>query len=194
MPNYLLSKIYKLVCDDENLIYYGSTAQIYLCNRLSGHHQSYLNKVNSCESKRLYDVGNVKIILVEKYPCETKEELLQRERWYIENNICVNKACPIRSKEERKALDKIYRAENKEFLSIAKTKYTLRTKEQKKAYDKQHYLDNKEKKKKQASELYIKNKEKILIKHKEKADCPKCGINMVKYSIPSHIKNWCKKN
>ena len=58
MPNYLLSKIYRLVCDDENLIYYGSTTQLYLASRLSGHKQSYLNKVNSCESKRLYDVGN----------------------------------------------------------------------------------------------------------------------------------------
>ena len=123
MPNYLLSKIYKLVCDDEDLIYYGSTTQLWLASRLSGHKQSYLKKEKKgVESKRLYDVGNVKIILVEKYPCETKEELLQRERWYIENNTCVNKRCPIRSEEERKVLNKIYRTENKESLSISRTK------------------------------------------------------------------------
>ena len=41
MPNYQNSKIYKLICENPELVYYGSTTQKYLANRLSGHHQGY---------------------------------------------------------------------------------------------------------------------------------------------------------
>jgi len=40
------------------------------------------------------------ITLVEKYRCETKDELHARERYYIENNKCVNKVIPTRTTKE----------------------------------------------------------------------------------------------
>jgi len=43
---------------------------------------------------RSFDIiknNDYKIILLENYPCETKEELLAREQYYIDNLVCVNK-------------------------------------------------------------------------------------------------------
>jgi len=37
MPDYSKSKIYKLICDDPELVYYGSTTQKYLSSRLCEH-------------------------------------------------------------------------------------------------------------------------------------------------------------
>jgi hypothetical protein len=51
------------------------------------------------------------IILVENYPCSNKDELYARQRYYIENNECVNKGIPILSKDERKQKEKEYQKE-----------------------------------------------------------------------------------
>ena len=99
MPNYQNSKIYKLVNDEmPNKIYYGSTIQKNLCDRLSGHKRD--SKKKNPSSKPLFEYGKVKIILVENYPCNTKDELLKRERFYIENNDCINHKIPSRTRKE----------------------------------------------------------------------------------------------
>lgn len=90
MPDYSKSKIYKLTCDDPGLIYYGSTTKNYLSDRLGQHNWDYRNN-NIKSAKPLYEKGGVKIELIENYPCETKEELREREDYYIKNNQCVNK-------------------------------------------------------------------------------------------------------
>ena len=53
---------------------------------------------------------NYSIILMELYPCGSKAELKARERYYIENNECVNKHIPGRTKKEYydSNRDKIY--------------------------------------------------------------------------------------
>ena len=99
MPNYQNSKIYKLINDEmPNKIYYGSTAQKYLCSRLATHKQDSKKRKN--RSKELFEYGKVKIILVENYPCNNKLELLQREKFYIVNNKCINKSIPTRTQKE----------------------------------------------------------------------------------------------
>ena len=93
MPNYQNSKIYKIV--GNGLTYYGSTTRA-LSQRFSNHKTAY-----KCFSTtgRLKDNTkchlcitdpNCVIILVENYPCNTKEELQAREHFYISNNECVN--------------------------------------------------------------------------------------------------------
>jgi len=86
--------------------YYGSTTQP-LCERKSQHKQDFLkNKRGTC-SKELFNLGNdIDIVLVETYPCNNKEELHQRERYYIENNECINKQIPSRTKKEWNHLNK----------------------------------------------------------------------------------------
>jgi DNA polymerase III delta prime subunit len=40
------------------------------------------------------------IILIEDFPCERREQLLSRERWWIDNSDCVNKNLPTRTSKE----------------------------------------------------------------------------------------------
>ena len=104
MPNYENAKIYKLVNDSmPDKIYFGSTIQKYLSARLASHKHK-----KCCKSKELFEYGEVKIILVEKVNCKDKDELLKRERYYIENFNCINKYLPLRTKKE-------WRDENREY-------------------------------------------------------------------------------
>ena len=43
---------------------------------------------------KIIETGDYDIVLVEEYPCSTKDELFKRERYYIENNTCINKHAP----------------------------------------------------------------------------------------------------
>ena len=92
MPDYSNSKIYMIepTCDyEEGDVYIGSTVRP-LSERMSKHRS---NK-QKCNSKLLflkYGIENCKIILIEEYPCETKEQLLKKEGEHIRNKKCVNK-------------------------------------------------------------------------------------------------------
>ena len=102
---YSKSKIYKLVpkvYEGEFIPYYGSTIENYISKRLQKHKLNYKNYLNglkyystSFEVFKNHGIDNVDIILVENYPCNSKEELEAKERYYIENNICVNKLIPV---------------------------------------------------------------------------------------------------
>ena len=56
-------------------------------------------------SFEIVNFEDVKIILIENFPCKTKYELLAREQYYIDNNICVNKQRSLRT-ESRSIYDK----------------------------------------------------------------------------------------
>ena len=136
MSNYQLGKIYKIVCCTS--VYYGSTCEPTLAMRLSGHLGHYRRWKNGIQKGKItsFEVlenDNYTIVLVELTPCNSKRELHQRERFYIENNICVNKCTPASSRKET------------QIKSNAK-----------------HYLKCKEKKDKQCAEYYKNNKEAIL--------------------------------
>jgi len=86
MLTYEKSKIYKIVNDDyPELVFYGST-----CNVLSSRLHQHKKKGTKCKSHPLFD-GNAQIFLVEYFPCHSKNELYARERWWVENNNCLNK-------------------------------------------------------------------------------------------------------
>ena len=127
MVNYNNSKIYKIVCNNTGLVYYGSTTQKYLSARLEQHRKIY----HTCTSRKIINGGNYDILLVENVNCNSKDELKARERFYIENNDCVNKNIPGRTKKEYyqdnkekiKEYKKKYRTENKEILAEKQKKY-----------------------------------------------------------------------
>jgi hypothetical protein len=86
MPDYQKGKIYRIVCLDTLLEYIGSTCDT-LPRRLSNHIGKWKSwkqgKANKCGSFKILEGGNYKIELIEDYPCEKKEELHIRERyWY----------------------------------------------------------------------------------------------------------------
>jgi len=71
MVNYQNGKIYKIIDQNNKIIYIGSTAQKLLCDRYKTHK---------------YKAPNHKIILIENYSCNSKQELCMREQQIIEEN------------------------------------------------------------------------------------------------------------
>jgi hypothetical protein len=95
MPDYQLGKIYKIICNITGKIYIGSTCRPILARRLAGHvsnYTSYLNsKGNYITSFKIIANGNYDIVLIELFPCNSKDELYARESHYIQTIQCVNK-------------------------------------------------------------------------------------------------------
>ena len=121
MPDYSKSKIYKIYSYENDDVYYGSTCDT-LCRRMTGHRNSYKRykegKFCYITSFKILELTSAKIELVENFPCNSKEELLQREGFYIRNNNCINKYIPDRTKNE---YDIMYRESNKEKLNKQNT-------------------------------------------------------------------------
>ena len=120
------SKIYKLIDNTNNNVYIGSCCSS-LKTRLSKHKFSYIicifNNIKSFEiiknkdyikSFEIIKNGNYKIELLEDCEIKTKDELLAKERYYIENNDCLNKCIPVRTEKEYKQYQKEYRETNKD--------------------------------------------------------------------------------
>lgn len=122
MVNYKNSKIYRLVCNTTGNQYIGCTTSS-LSIRLCQHKKSYYDGKNNLTSLILIN-DNFSIILIEDYPCERKEQLLQRQRYYIETMDCVNEVSPLKThrdwydenKEDYIARQKIWNSNNKEKL------------------------------------------------------------------------------
>jgi hypothetical protein len=174
MPvNYQESKIYYIICYTTGLKYYGSTTKKYLSRRLGGHvydYNRYLKgEMNFITSFKVLENNNYDIVLVEKFPCNSKDELLQRERYYIENNECVNKCIPIRTIEENYELDKCYREKCKDKIKEYKEAYYKTNKEDINKKSKTYYEDNKEHLNIINKEYAENHKDEIKIKKKEYA-------------------------
>jgi len=108
MPNYQQGKIYKLISPYTDKIYIGSTVRQYLSQRLTSHVSHHNSFINGSTNKRvsssdLLELGDVDIILLESYPCNSKDELEARERYWIDQNreLIVNKKTPHRGCQER---------------------------------------------------------------------------------------------
>ena len=94
MPDFTKAKIYCIQSKSANLKYYGSTTQT-LSARFY-HHKKSLDT----ESKHILCHDDCDIVLMENFPCEDVNQLRVRERWYIENNKCVNIRTPGKTRKE----------------------------------------------------------------------------------------------
>ena len=93
MPDYSKSKIYKIQSASQpDVVYYGSTTQKYLSSRMTEHRATF-KRGEYRSSHEILKRPDAKIILVENYPCSSKDELLKREYEYIHQNNCVNANC-----------------------------------------------------------------------------------------------------
>ena len=151
MPNYQNGKIYKIVNDENDKIYFGSTTLKYLSTRLVKHRCEFKafkegKRTKFCSVNEVLKYKNYKIILIENYPCNSKDELISRERYYIEKYPCVNKEIPGRSKKQ-------WYEDNKEKI-IERVKLNT-DKIQKKNYDKEYRKLNDDKIKSYRNESII---------------------------------------
>tara|TARA_R110000824_G_scaffold8372_3_gene37953 strand:+ start:235 stop:720 length:486 start_codon:yes stop_codon:yes gene_type:complete len=89
-------KIYKITNGNET--YYGSTVKT-LNQRLTGHKYE-VKKGKMLYKKSLLESPNCKIELIEEIEFENIKELYSRERFYVENNECINCQTPGLSRKE----------------------------------------------------------------------------------------------
>lgn len=104
-------KIYKIITPKSDKIYIGSTRQQYLSRRLNQHHYQYRtwlkSKVNFVAVFNLFEefgINNCIIELIEKFKCNTPQELFEREQYWINKNkkLCINIQKAYETEEERK--------------------------------------------------------------------------------------------
>jgi len=194
--DYKNGKIYRLVCEETGRQYIGSTCST-LVKRLSNHKRLSNTGRNRCTCK---DFVNPKIILIEDYPCDRKEQLLMRERHFIETIECVNYARPIITDEERKIYKKEWTETNKEHTKQTKKDWCEKHKEYLKEQTAKYYQDHKEEileyqqkyrdeNREQILEYQknyrVENREKINEKKYEKITC-ECGCIVARANMSRH--------
>lgn len=166
MPNYKNGKIYKLISNEVTKCYVGSTTQKLSYRK--GHHVKYCklwlqNEYKYISSFEICKFNDCKIILIENYPCNSKEELLKREQYWIDELECVNKQRAYRSIEDLKK------------------------------YEKKKYINNKDKIIERSKKRYQLKKNDILNKQSnEKLKCP-CGSIIRKCGKSRHYKSIIHK-
>ena len=169
MINYQNGKIYKIEDAGGNMCYIGSTTKQYLSYRMALHRSDYKKwkagthtRLSVIDIFEKYGVENCKIVLIELFPCQSKDELHKREAHYITTTECVNKQIPGRTLAE-------YYQDNKERIRKEHNEYYAKTKEAKKLYQE-------------------KNKEKIRARRSEVLDC-ECGNTYVKGGTSQHMNS-----
>ena len=120
------AKIYRLVSDKTDNVYYGSTLKS-LENRWNNHKALYNRFLNGGVKKTTafeiisLDPYEFRLELVEDCSwCWDRFELRNRERYYIETFPCVNKNIPNRTHKE---CTKAYYNKNKETLLVKRKEY-----------------------------------------------------------------------
>lgn len=173
MNRYANGKIYMIESPSAGLCYYGSTC-LPLHKRLHAHkrhHKNFTNGIGRCiTSFKILENEDYKIVLVEEYPCENKQQLLARESHYIRTNECVNKCIPDRTRKQ-------YREDNQEILAEKAKQYHENNKETVANRKKQHYQNN--------LELMRQRREDGKEKRKQTIVCI-CGSHIQKYEIARH--------
>ena len=203
MVNYTKGKIYKLYSDIDDMFYIGSTTL-----PLGKRRKSHKKKAEFFPDRNVYahfnniSWDNVKIQLIEKYPCASIHELIQRERHHIEIlKPQLNTTIPILTDEEKE------KKKQEQFAKL--TEYMKQNPEVKKKSDKKSYEKRKEQILKQKHEYYEANKnakkewqknytqthkEEMSSKRKERVNCPQCSKNISQGALRRHIKESCPNN
>jgi hypothetical protein len=199
MVNYQNGKIYKLVSFQTDKIYIGSTCES-LAQRKAKHIAKYKRYLRGIGYKQtsfhIIQFDDAEAILLENYPCDTKEQLHSRERYYIENNVCVNKFIPTRTqaeyyednREKKIKFSKEYYEKNKYEIGLKTKQYREEHKDAIKETQQKYYQQNKEKIQKYKKDYQELNKKRLQEKRKEKFIC-ECGAETTVKHKARHFKS-----
>ena len=132
--------IYKIECNVTGEVYYGSTQQ-----SLNARIIQHKSKCKSWKegtycfitSFSIIERGNYSYSLIETVVCEDRKQLEAKERWYIENNECINKYIPTRTHKE-------YYEDNKQIMNDKNKQYREVAKDEIKEQKKEYYKTNKQ--------------------------------------------------
>jgi hypothetical protein len=177
---YANGKVYAIICRKTERRYIGSTCELTLAKRLAQHVNDFKNWKKEKGYFSSFDIikdGDYQIILLELYPCNSKDELRMCEQKHIDACECINKNKAFQSKEEKIESMKQYNQEHKE---------------EKKEYYQEYYIKNCDKIKEQQNQYHNKNRDEMLKKMKEYSNqrvcCPNCQKEMNKSSLLRHKK------
>lgn len=164
---YTTGKIYKIISNETDKVYIGSTIQ-KLNMRIVQHRKDYRKYINNeyhyVSSFDILQYPDAKIILIETYSCDDKEQLRAREQYYIETTInCANK--------------------NYAYIADKSQEWHNRNKERTAEINKESYERNKERRKAD-EELQQRLKEKA----KEIVEC-ECGTKVTQGCLSKHKKS-----
>ena len=174
-------KIYRIWSLNTNEIYVGSTYQEL-------HKRMYEHRINAQTGKpymvyhkmRELGIETFSIELIEVFPCKNRDELRQREGYWVRNlKATLNSVIPGRTLKE-------YNSENKEKLRQTKQQFYEDNKDRIKERVKEYQANNRIAVNEQKREYYEKNKErfkmyretnieKIKIRESQHNDCEICG-------------------
>jgi len=179
MNKYQNGLIYKIVDNLSDMVYYGST-YLTLPQRIIYHKSSYSRfleneKNERCSSFNIIMSDDYQVILVEKYPCNSKKELEDREGYYIKNNPCINTQIPGQSKSE---YFKKYQKQNRLIYNQHAKKWADKNRDLIKIKNAEYKLENKEKLKKMRA-----------IHDSEKIPCSNCSTLISRGHMTCHKKS-----
>lgn len=184
MPDYTLTKIYKIESHLGDKIYVGSTAKQYLSQRFQQHKNSYkqwkegkVNKVTSYDLFDEYGPENCQIVLIEEYSCNSKDAKNAREGHHIKELNCVNRVVVGRTQQESQ---NIYNHSQKgkiarnNYLHSDKCKEVLKkyheSEKGKEALKKYQETDKGKEARKKAQKLYYERKKAIKIEQQKQSE------------------------
>ena len=179
MNRYEKGKIYQIVDVGFNKCYIGSTCES-LSKRMERHRKDYKEY---CQKKQrtypssilLFDefgLEHCKILLIENYPCSSREELEAKEGEYQRTHTCINKNLAGRNhiqyyldnKERLKQKAREYYKNNKDVCDERNKMYAKEHQQEVKKYKQEWYIQNKEHRNQKGKEHYQNNREEQLRK------------------------------
>jgi len=187
--------IYKLT-DCNNLVYYGSS------ENPDERFKKHMNPTSHSSSRKM-DMESLRMCVIETLPEDsTENDAKWRERWYFDNNECVNENRPIVSDEERIQQQKEYREKNADITKERNKEYYEKNADIIKERNKEYYEKNTNIIKERNKEYYEKNVD--IIKEKKKEYCEKYADIIKEYKKDYYEKNadiikvknkvYCEKN
>ena len=189
---YKQGKIYMIESASTGLVYYGSTCLSELSKRLSKHKENYNyykkhGKGDYLTSFKVLDQPDYKIVLVEEYPCDHKQQLIAREAYFIRNHPCVNKVIPDRTIQE---YNKQYYETRMEHFKEYRKDYYEQNKEVflEKAKEYRQLEGNCEKAKQYAKQYRQANKQKLMERDSVQIEC-ECGKIYTRRHKSRHLKS-----
>ena len=182
MPDYQEGKIYKIYNTITDDIYIGSTTQ-RLCERMRQHRCDSRSKkqghLRIYKAFKEHGIDNFFIELIEKCPCNDKDELRKKEGEYIRLlKPSLNIRIEGRTKQE-------YFVDNRDSIRQKTKAYYEEHKEEKKEYDKHYRKNNQEHIFKRKQQYREANKERIATHKAEKVKC-ECGCMIARVNLAPH--------
>jgi len=161
--------VYEILADDARLPYYGS-AMTTLAERRRTHKNKYKDwkegKVRRCASFDLFDAVGFhacEFRVIEELPDDcSREQLLWRERWWIENHACVNRLIPIRTKDEIAEYNRIFRIEHRDEKLEYNRKYNAVHRDERAEKDRKYYAEHRDEKLERDRKYYAEHRDEKL--------------------------------